>query len=252
VANTEVNMHILAKMKYSISLFFVASVLFSGSSWSQIKFQFASIENLVEQEIAAKMIVPIFKSAGFDIEIVPMPGERARVKAVRGSLDGDLSRILSFGENNPSLIRVPTPYSSVETVAFALKSKNISIETKEDLGKHKLVIVRGVQTTKDLTKEMPNVKVLNSLKQVVRFVQADRGDIFITSDIAAFAMLKRLKTTSFAPIFEISSLPLYVYFNPKHKDVVPKIDRAIQEKARTGELKKMRALYENQAINGID
>jgi ABC-type amino acid transport substrate-binding protein len=181
-----------------------------------------------------------------------MPAERARTEVVAGRKDGSLLRIFSYGENNPSLIRVPTPYSTVETVAFALASKNISITTIDELGEHALVIVRGVQTTHDLTKNFSNVYEVTHLGQAIRFLRAGRADILITSDIAALAILKRLKITDINPIFDINSLPLYVYFNFKHKNVVSKIDTAIKEKIRTSELKKWRIQFREEYLNAIN
>ncbi|MFT5839984.1 MAG: polar amino acid transport system substrate-binding protein [Flavobacteriales bacterium] len=244
-------MHILLNTKYYILVFFTLT-LFTGVTWAQTKFHFASIDGLAEQEIAEKMIVPIFKSAGFDIKIEAMPAGRARAEVVAGRKDGSLLRIFSYGENNPSLIRVPTPYSTVETVAFALESKNISITSIDELGEQSLVIVRGVQTTHDLTKNFPNVHAVTYLSQAMRFLKAGRADILITSDIGALAMIKRLNITNITPIFEISSLPLYVYFNFIHKNAVSKIDTAIKEKIRTGELKMWRNQFREEYLDAIN
>ena len=93
-------MHILLNTKYYILVFFTLT-LFTGVTWAQTKFHFASIDGLAEQEIAEKMIVPIFNSAGFDIKIEAMPAGRARAEVVAGRKDGSLLRIFSYGENNP-------------------------------------------------------------------------------------------------------------------------------------------------------
>jgi ABC-type amino acid transport substrate-binding protein len=245
------SLHILRSTKYYMLIFFTLT-LFTKVAWGQTEFHFASIAGLAEQEIAAKMIVPIFNSAGFDIKVEPMPARRARAEVVSGRVDGSLLRIFSYGESNPSLIRVPTPYSTVETVAFALESKNISITTVAELSLHTLVIVRGVQTTHDLTKNFPNVQEVSYLDQAMSILKAGRADVLITSDIGALATLKRLKINDINPIFDISSLPLYVYFNFRYNDAVAKIDTAIKEKIKTGELKKWRIQFQEEYLDAIN
>lgn len=237
--------------RYALKMVFCMAALISEAVWSQTTFKFASIAGLAEQEIAAKMLVPVFESAGYGLEVEPMPAERARVEANEGRKDGDLLRIFSYGERNPTMIRVPTPYSTVETTAFALKSKNISIKTKDDLKQYRLAIVRGVMTTRDLTQGMPNVSELSSLEQAIKVIQSGREEVLLTSDIGGISMLKKLGITEIVKVGDISSLPLYVYFNPKNKDAVDKIDLAIQEKIRNGVLKGLRSKYEKEYIDSI-
>jgi polar amino acid transport system substrate-binding protein len=236
---------------YLLSVCAVVAALFPGSAWSQTTYHFASIASLADQEIAAKMLIPTLKNGGIDIDVEPMPGERARVEATIGRKDGDLGRIFSYGEHNPTMIRVPTPYATNDLVAFALKSKNISVKSKADLAKYKLAIIRGVQVTRDITKGMPNVHEVNELEAAIEAVQAGRDDIFVTSEFAALYMLKKRNITDIVPVGNISSLPLYIYLNPRHKDVAARFDAIIAASVKTGELKRLREKYKKEYLDAI-
>lgn len=228
-------------------------LLFSNNNaLGKNRFKFVSISGLAEQEIAAKMVVPIFESADFDIEIQPMPAERAKVEVTSGRRDGDLLRIYSYGKENPTLLRVPTPYYEVKTTAFALKSKRIQINEVRDLDEFRIAIVRGVQSTIDITEGIPDVIELTRLEQAVKFIQSERADIFITSDVAAFSIFRKLHIETIEPIFYVSSQPLYIYLNPKHKEAVQKIDSAIQKLLENGQLTKLKTQLEQDYLVATD
>ncbi len=210
-------------------------------------FYFVGIENLPEQEIAAKMIVPIFQKAGYNVEVEFLPGLRAKRNSTSGINDGEILRIYSFGENNPSLIRVPTDYSSVETTAFGLKKRNIIINTKEDLQKYKIARLRGVQTTIDLTADYSDVMDAGSVDELMRMLVLEVADIAITSDIGGISAIKKMRKSDEIVVLKvINSLPLYMYFHEKHKDVVPKFDSVIKELTANGEMKRLRRQYETE------
>jgi ABC-type amino acid transport substrate-binding protein len=86
----------------------------------------------------------------------------------------------------------------------------------------------------------------------MKILKAGRADALITSDIGALATLKRLKINDINPIFDISPLTLYVYFNFKYNDAVEKIYTAIKEKIKTGELKKWRIQFQEEYLDAIN
>lgn len=224
------------------------SFSFSHSLSSEPIYRLVSISGLIEQEIGALLMVPIFVNAGLELDIAPMPAERARMEVVQGRRDGDILRIFSYGESNPSLLRVPTPYYEVKTTAFAKEANNIQIRDKSDLANYRIAIVRGVQTTKDLTLGLDNVMEFTRLEQAIRFVEADRADIFITSEIAAYSLLNQLNIPDMEAVYQANSEPLYLYLNPFHRDALEKIDRSIQTLQNTGQLATLTRMLEDRHI----
>lgn len=239
-------------MKKVIVLTSMVALLTSSAAWGQgNKYTLVRIQGLAEQEVAAKILPHIYKDAGFDVDIVAYPGDRAKAEATQGQKDGETLRIWSYGEKNPTMVRVPTAYSSLETTAFSLKSRKISINTADDLKKYRIVIVRGVQHTRDITQGISGVHEINDGEQMMKFLAADRADIALTNTIAGLAVLKKLKMDDIAPAGTLETLPLYHYLHEKNKDIVPKIDAAIRANAKSGELKKMRDKFETEFLDAI-
>lgn len=238
-------------MKKSVCLTLAMLLLGAGLSIAEVKYRFVRIDKLAEQEVAGKMLPVIYKKIGIDIDIEAVPGERAKVMATEGTKDGETLRIFSYGEKNPTMVRVPTPYSSLETTAFAKKSSNISIKTKDDLKKYNIVVVRGVQHTKDITEGLDNVHVINNSEQMMKFLEAGRADIGLINTITGLGVLKGLKITEIVPVGTLETLELYHYVHQKNKDIVSKVDEAIQAMVKSGELKELRAKYEKEYLDNI-
>jgi len=241
----------MKKIKFALFLL-VIFLLSSEHSFSEnMKYRFVRIEGLAEQEVAEKLLKDIYKQIGIEIEIKAYPGERAKMMATEGEADGEILRIFSYGEKNKMMIRVPTPYSYLETTAFAKKSMNISVKNKEDLKKYKLVVVRGVQHTKDITEGLENIHIVNSIESMMNCLDAERDDVALTNTLAGMGILKKLKNTEIVPVGTIETLDLFHYLHEKNKDIVPKIDEVIQKMSKSGELKKLRGKYEKEYFDNI-
>ncbi|MFT5701559.1 MAG: polar amino acid transport system substrate-binding protein [Desulforhopalus sp.] len=228
-------------------LIFTAGNTFANDA----KVNLVSISNLVEQVVAAQILTDVYKKAGLEIDIEPMPGQRAHSLATDGTKDGETARIFSYGEKNPTVVRVPTPYSSLETTAFAKKSANISISSQEDLKKYKVVIVRGVQHTKDMTEGHENVHVINDAEQMMKFLEGGRADIALNNTISAKVDLQKLKIADIVPVGTLQTLDLFNYIHENRKDIVSKVDATIQEMKESGELKTLREKYEREYLDSI-
>lgn len=233
---------------YIFAVFLLSSGLAFGKD---VKYHFVRIDKLAEQEVASKILPEIYNKLGINIDIEALPAERAKMWATDGTKDGEILRIFSYGEKNPGMVRVPTPYSSLETTAFALKSSSISIKTKDDLKKYKVVIVRGVQHTKDMAEGLEKVHVINDSEQMMKFLEAGRADIALINTITGQGVLKSLKIDSIAPVGTLETLDLFHYLNEKNKDIVPKVDEVIQKMAKSGELKQLREKYEKEYLDSI-
>lgn len=236
-------------MKTTLTIAFL--VIFHSVALAGAKYTFVRIESLAEQEISEKILAHIYQKIGFDINIIQLPGKRAHISVFSENTDGETARIFSYGEKNPTLIRVPTSYNSLETTAFALKGKKISVTKKEDLNKYRIVVVRGVQHTKDITKGLQGVVELDDICAMMQFIKLGRADIALTNTLSGIGALKRLKTDDIVAVGTLEELNLYHYLIPKHGDIVPKVDAAIRDMIASGELRELRERFERQYLDNI-
>ena len=223
-------------------------VLFTTKYGIAEEYHFVSIKNLIEQEVGRLIIPEIYKKLGMKVTITPMPGKRAQHSATKGKKDGEIMRIWTYGEENPTTIRVPTPYYYLETMAFIKKDSGIVIQSKSDLAKYKLVKVRGVKHTNNITKGI-DAHDLNSTEQMMKFLAAGRADVALTNTVDGLIVLKELGITNIIPIQKpLAVLDLYNYIHEDHKDLVPKVDAVIKEMKASGELSRIIKDAEKQII----
>jgi len=204
------------------------------------QYHFVSINHLVEQEIGRLILPQIYNKLNIEITITPLPGKRAEYQATSGASDGEIMRIYSYGVNNPSVHRVPTPYYQLETMAFIKKGAEITIETASDLKKYSLAKVRGVIHTNNITHGLYNVADLNSTEQIMRFVNLGRADVALTNTIDGLMVIKESGFDDIVPIAApLAKLNLYHYVHEKHKYLIPKVDAQIKAMKKSGELDKI-------------
>jgi polar amino acid transport system substrate-binding protein len=226
--------HLLARKKLMkiCAVFLLFTTVCSAS-----EYHFVSINNLIEQEIGRLVIPQIYRKLVIDITITPLPAQRAQLEAALGKSDGEIMRIYNYGEENPTTIRVSTPYSSLETMAFIKKNAGIDITKKEDLGKYRIVKVRGVKHTNNITQGVVNVSDVDSTDQMMWLVEKGTVDVALTNTIDGLTALRTLNIDDIVPLdTSLATLDLFHYIHESHKDLVPLVDNTIKEMLASGEL----------------
>lgn len=211
--------------------------MFFINTCSANEYHFVSINHLIEQEIGRVILPQVYKKLGIDITITPLPGKRAQYQATSGLSDGEIMRIYSYGEENPTTYRIPTPYYHLETMAFIKKGSDIKILAKEDLSKYSIVKIRGVKHTNNITKGFLNVTDVNSTEQAMRLVARGMVDVALTNTIDGLMTLKKFKIDNVAPINKpLATLDLFHYVHKSHKNLIPIVDKKLKEMITSGEL----------------
>jgi len=149
-------------------------------------------------------------------------------------------RIFSYGVENPTTHRVPTPYYRLETMAFIRKGSGIKISNKKDLNQYAIAKVRGVKHTNNITNGLSNISDFNTTKQMMRFVESGRADVALTNTVDGLMVLRELGISSIIPNEKsLAILDLFHYIHEDHKDLIPRIDEKIKKMKASGELTKM-------------
>lgn len=214
-------------------------------------FELAAIEGIPDQVVGAELVKVIFKQAGYHIKITPLPAKRAQHYSSSGILDGEVLRVYEFGEINESLIRVPTPISSVSTTAYTIKSRNIQISSIEDMRNYKIAILRGVLNVEEITRDFDNIERLSSVENLLKFLDSGRSDIIIAGGLGAQSLIIKKGYTDIIPNYIIEELPLYIYLHKKHESYIAVIDEVIKSLEVNGELDKYKKMFEEKYFSRI-
>jgi ABC-type amino acid transport substrate-binding protein len=216
-------------------------------------YNFVRINGLAEQAVGELLLKEVYKRAGIDITITAMPGKRALAEASAGRKDGETLRVYGLGEKVKTLIRVPTPLSSLETAAFAKAGSGIKLNGKKDLENYKSVVVSGVLHTKAITEGISGVTVVPDASKLFPFVQKGRADIALSSSFDGQAVLKKSGITDIEVIKPpLKTLELYHYIHVSKADkLVPKIDAIIKKMKDSGELAELQAKFEQEYLDSF-
>ena len=232
-------------MRLLLALLCIASNSFAES------YHFVSIDKLIEQEIGRVVLPQIYDKLDLSITITPLPGKRAQFEVTSGSRDGEIMRIYSYGEENNTVIRVPTAYYYLETMAFVRKGSGVVINSKEDLLNYKVVKVRGVKHTNNITKGHESVVDLNNTRQIMQFLAAGRANVALTNTVDGLMTIEELGLDEIEPVgVPLERSELYHYIHQKHEELVPKIDHVIKQMIISGELERIIKDAEAAVIDG--
>lgn len=209
--------------------------------------QLARNENAIGQAVAAKLLTDIYKKAGLGINIAPLPAARANAVALAGDKDGEVARIAPYFAKNPSLFKVEPGYYYLTTAAFAKSDKGVTINSKDDLKKYKVGIVRGIAHAEAATEGLAGLQVTGSYDQLYQMLEAGRIDVAIDEGINGPSTLKGLGLKDITQVGEIARLDLFNVLTPAKKDLAPKISAAIKALKDSGELAKLTKRYEAEA-----
>ncbi|WDE09968.1 substrate-binding periplasmic protein [Thalassomonas haliotis] len=236
------------KLLYLLGFTLVFAVSAQAASIAA-RYEFASIEYLSEQELGRIVLPQIYKNLGIDITIIPLPANRAQHVATSGNKDGEIMRIWTYGDENSTTIRVPTPYYYLETMPFVLKKTHITIAKTQDLKNYKLVKVRGVKHTNNITAGLDQVYEVNSSEAMFKLLRSGRVDVALTNTLDGNLVLKRLGYTNIIAMDNpLAVLPLYHYIHEKHRALVPAINQEIKRLKNNGDLQKLIEKAKSQII----
>lgn len=202
------------------------------------EYHFVSIKGLVEQEVGRLVLPAVYEKLGYNATITPMPGKRAEKEAASGNADGEIMRIWSYGEENPTLLRVPTPYYQLVTTAFVHVNSGVQLGSKEDLVKYSIVRVRGVKHTNNITAGLENVYDVENTEQMMRFLRTGRADIALTNTVDGMEVIRKSGVKDIVALPNpLAILDLYHYIHERHISLVEEVDAVLRQMIASGEMR---------------
>jgi polar amino acid transport system substrate-binding protein len=232
--------------------FLVIFPLFSNAN----EFEYASIEGLFEQKVGEIVLPQIYQKLGLSISITAMPGKRAQMEAIMGRKDGEIMRIWTYGIENPNMVRVPTSYYHLETMAFVHKDSPIKLKSKADLRKYNVLKVLGVKHTNNITRGLTHVYDFNNTQEMFMALGEKRTSLALTNTADGLYMIQKLGLTQLVALRPaLASLELYHYIHPavieENPSLLQGLDATIQAMKQNGELAVLLSQAEEQVLASL-
>jgi len=199
--------------------------------------------------IAASILGEVYKQAGLHFCLVNLPPLRATKEAKAGHIDGEALRPPNYAAAHPELLRIDPPYIVVETLAFAKKNRDLSINNKSDLQPLKVGIVRGIMNAQNATDGLTGITFADTSESLFKMLVAGRIDVAVDSRYSAYrAMTKIAATDAVSEKMVLLTQPAHHYLNIKHKALVANIASTISQFTVNGELQRLTKIAESDQL----
>lgn len=219
---------------------------------AQTTLRIARIENIPDQFVGGEILKVVYSRLNIQLELVDLPAKRAIIDSSEGKLDGEVHRNIRVQEQYPTLIPVRPAINYIEPSVFS-KKEHFEVNGWESIKEYNIGIVRGVGTSEDGTKGMAKVHLATTLEQLMTILAGDRIDVAVSDAFSGLAALKKLKLDADVHLLTppLQKIEIYHYLHEKHRDLIPQVEKVIQEMQTSGELEQLRAQIIEKYLAGL-
>ncbi|GLR83360.1 substrate-binding periplasmic protein [Bradyrhizobium iriomotense] len=227
-----------------------ALLLFAYPSQAQSVIRLARIANIPDQYVGGEMLRAVYARLNIKLEFEDVPGKRALALSSAGELDGEIQRIGTLSKDYPTLVRVSPAINYIEPAVFTTKLR-FDVAGWDSIKDYSIGIVRGVGSSENGTQGFGRVTATTNLESLIQMLDADRFDVIVTDLFSGLAAVRKLNLQ--ARVYPLSPplerIDIYHYLHERHRDLVPKVGKVIEEMTASGELARLRAELVKQVLS---
>lgn len=193
-----------------------------------------------------------FKRAKIGLEYHTLPNQRSLINANRGIYDGEAARIWEINELYPNLVRIPVSIHAIDLVV--LSRKKIFITKASDLKNYHVGVIRGMKIAEKMAKDAKPLSITTATNHItlVKMLSNDRLDLILTNKIGLLTDLSKSIEKGFYLVEKpILSRPLYMHLHKKHKNLIPKLEKAFESMIEDGTYQKIQDSFLSDIENKI-
>jgi len=175
-----------------------------------------------------------FQRMGYRLHVQHLPAERALLNANNGIDDGALNRIGGLSGKYPNLIQTGEPTWTMEFVGFS-KKKGITIKNWDSLRPYTVGLINGWKILEIHIPEGTTVVKVRNPQQLFYLLEKDRIDIALFGKWQGLHYLKQDHIKGITVLSPpLAQKEMFVYFNKKHKHLIPKYDAVLRKMKADG------------------
>ncbi|RQP24878.1 ABC transporter substrate-binding protein [Albitalea terrae] len=208
---------------------------------AQPTLRLARLENVPDQAIGAEILVAVYHRAGIGVSFVDLPAKRSLLESSEGRVDGEVQRILAVQDQYPTLIAAHPSFNFIEPTAFVTDAE-VHVDGWGSISGHSIGIVRGVGSSERGTAGMDRVEAVATMEQLMQSLAARRFEVAVNDRFSGLLVARRLKLDhAVRPLSPpLERIPLHHFVHERHRELLPKIEKAIRDMQSSGELEKVR------------
>lgn len=195
-----------------------------------------SLADASSLNIVTKIWEKIGSRSGYQFTVFVLPAERSLISVNKGEMDIEHTRLETLDLTNyPHLIKTKEYMYTIKTYAYVLKKSLIQIDNWNDLLDKDISICYQLgykDIEQNLQKKSHRLKLnpVNDVKQCLGMLKLNRVDLVLSTNVLPIELFQK-KLEIEAPEVRIagtlSESKFFPYFNQKHKNIIPKIDKII-------------------------
>ncbi len=183
-----------------------------------------------------------FKRLGIPLQFEYNSPRRRSMQADSAGIDGEIGRVLSYGETHPNLIRVE---EAILELNFVLYTANpaVHLQRLEDLPATNLVVEyrRGIVLCENTLKQMlPLYRISEAAtdQQGMKKLLAHRTDLYCEIDTIMTGLLHSPEFKDVKTVRKVVDLgravQIYPYLHKKHAELVPRLAATLKKMKAEG------------------
>jgi ABC-type amino acid transport substrate-binding protein len=232
-------------------------VMLCGSTWAQPlqavhAVQLVSNQNAAEQVVASALIADIYRRAGLEAVITPLPGSRATAALLAGSKDGQVARIGTYASAHPQFIKVEPAFYALTTTAYMRADRAVPISTLAQLASFRVGVIRGIAHAQAATAGLPQVLQVDYPEQLYQMLAMGRIDVAIDTDLNGPALCRRLHLDNIKVAGYLVRHDLFHLLHADKASLAPRLATVIKSMKQSGELARLSQRYQDAAIQRAD
>lgn len=227
-------------MSAVLSVFVVLPVFGKEASPHVKQLEISSIENEQTHELSKQVVRVAYQHIGYDVIFADLPARRALEWANAGKTDGDLARIDGTEQKYTNLIKLSTPVTEFEGVAFTKKIKK-NIQSWKDLTGLSVGIIGGIRYSDIGTKGLDRIEA-KDMTQLFTLLLNDHIDVAIAVRDAGLVEIHRHFAESGIYIIGLPlySAKLFHFIHKKNIALIPQLEATLKIMMDSGEIKAIR------------
>ncbi len=169
-----------------------------------------------------------FRRAGYKLELIQLPAERALQNANKGIDDGEVSRVAGIHKVYTNLIPVEEKLVDHHFVAFTRNAK-LKIASWKKLKPYLVGYIRGYKIVEKNIPPGTQTRSVNDATQLLTMLDKGRIDIAIYRRWEGVALAREMGIKDLRIIEpSLAETGIYIYLHKKHANIVPKISTALR------------------------
>lgn len=197
-----------------------------------------------------------FFRLGYALVYKGFPAKRASVFSDAGEVDGEITRVYSYGDKHPNMIRVDEPHFVAKFCAYAT-DKSIHLEGWQSLKgtDYRVVYRRGVKQAESMLPGIVKAENLYESTEVMQGLEMlvhGHTDLFIGVQSIVDSYLyseKKLQETSIERVGVMESITAHLYLHKKNKHLVDKVSEVLKDMKEEGLFLEYRERALQQMVN---